>query len=76
MAKFTEEKLELAFIELLEVQGISYQYGKDIKRDESEVLLKDDLKAYLANRYSADNITHSEITQIVRKLETYPASDL
>ena len=76
MAKFTEEKLELAFIELLEEQGISYQYGKDIERDESEVLLKDDLKEYLFARYKSDNITASEITQIVRKLETYPASDL
>ncbi len=76
MSKFTEEKLELAFIELLEEQGISYQYGKDIERDESEVLLKKDLKEYLATRYQSDNITDSEITQIVRKLETYPASDL
>ena len=76
MAKFTEEKLELAFIELLEEQGIKYQYGKDIDRNESEVLLKDDLKEYLATRHKSDNITDSEITQIVRKLETYPASDL
>ncbi|PLX20459.1 type I restriction endonuclease [Candidatus Parcubacteria bacterium] len=76
MGKFTEEKLELAFIELLGEQGISYQYGKDIERDESEVLLVDDLKAYLASRYKNDNITQSEITQIIRKLESYPASDL
>jgi type I restriction enzyme R subunit len=76
MAKFTEEKLELAFIELLEEQGISYQYGKEIDRDESEVLLKEDLKEYLADRYKSDNITASEITQIVRKLESSPASDL
>lgn len=76
MTKFTEEKLELAFIELLEEQGIKYQYGKDIVRDESEVLLKDDLKEYLEDRYKNDNITDSEIIQIVRKLESYPASDL
>jgi type I restriction enzyme R subunit len=76
MSKFTEEKLELAFIELLEEQGISYEYGKDIERDESEVLLKDDLQKYLADRYTNDNITDSEITQIIRKLESYPASDL
>ena len=42
MSKFTEEKLELAFIELLEEQGINYQYGKEIARDESEILLKND----------------------------------
>ena len=27
MTKFAEEKLELAFIELLEKQDITYQYG-------------------------------------------------
>ena len=76
MSKFTEEKLELAFIELLENQGITYQYGKEIFRDESEVLLKDDLIEYLKNRYEIENITDSEITQIIRKLESYPSSDL
>tara|TARA_B100001063_G_scaffold247358_1_gene293189 strand:- start:20 stop:2032 length:2013 start_codon:yes stop_codon:yes gene_type:complete len=76
MNKFTEEKLELAFIELLEEQGIKYQYGKDIERDESEVLIKEHLVSYLSTRYKSDNITESEITQIIRKLESYPASDL
>lgn len=76
MSKFTEEKLELAFIELLGNQGITYQFGKDIKRAESEVLLEDDLKEYLKNRYKTENITDSEITGIVRKLQNYPASDL
>lgn len=76
MSKFTEEKLELAFIELLENQGITYTFGKDIVRAQSEVLLEDDLKEYLKNRYKSENITDSEITQIVRKLQNYPASDL
>lgn len=76
MSKFTEEKLELAFIELLENQGITYTFGKDIVRNSNEVLLEDDLKEYLKNRYKSENITDSEITQIVRKLQNYPASDL
>ncbi|MGE0051310.1 MAG: type I restriction endonuclease subunit R, partial [Arcobacter sp.] len=76
MSKFTEEKLELAFIELLENQGITYQFGKEIVRNESEVLLEDDLKEYLKNRYKTENITDSEIKGIVRKLHSYPASDL
>ncbi|WP_181404118.1 hypothetical protein [Aliarcobacter cryaerophilus] len=37
MSKFTEEKLELAFIELLENQGITYTFGKDIVRNSNEV---------------------------------------
>lgn len=76
MSKFTEEKLEHAFIKLLDEQGIKHQNGKTIIRDESEVLLKDDLKEYLRARYVSENITESEITQIIRKLQTYPASDL
>jgi len=76
MSKFTEEKLELAFIELLDEQGIKHQNGREIDRDESEVLLIDDLKAYLADRYKSENITDSEITQIIRKLQSYPSSDL
>ena len=76
MSKFTEEKLERAFIELLEEQGISYQHAKDIERDDSEVLIRDELKKYLQSRYKADDITESEITQIIRKLQSYPASDL
>lgn len=76
MSKFTEEKLELAFIELLENQGITYVFGKDIQRNQSEVLLEDDLKDYLKNRYKTENIRESEIVGIVRKLQNYPASDL
>jgi len=76
MGKFTEEKLELAFIELLGNQGITYQYGKEIIRSESEVLLEDDLKEYLKTRYKNENIRESEITAIVRKLHSYPSSDL
>lgn len=76
MSKFTEEKLELAFIELLENQGITYIFGKDIQRNQSEVLLEDDLKDYLKNRYKTENIRESEIAGIVRKLQNYPASDL
>ena len=76
MSKFTEEKLELAFIELLENQGITYVFGKDIQRNQSEVLLEDDLKEYLKSRYKTENIRESEINGIVRKLHSYPASDL
>lgn len=76
MSKFTEERLEQAFIELLGEQGIVHQNGKKLLRDGSEVLLKDDLKAYLQDRYEAENITKSEIVKIIRQLETYPASDL
>jgi len=76
MGKFTEEKLEQAFIELLHEQDITHQNGKELIRHESDVLLLDDLKAYLASKYQPERITPSEIDQIIRTLENYPSSDL
>lgn len=72
MSKFTEEKLELAFIELLENQGITYVFGKDIQRNQSEVLLEDDLKEYLKSRYKshlqiAINNPQFKLNQIQKK---------
>jgi type I restriction enzyme R subunit len=75
-AKFTEEKLELAIIELLEVEGYEHVLGQTIAREPNEVLIKDDLKAYLFKRYAADNITSGEVESVVRKLEVFSASDL
>ena len=76
MSKFTEEKLEQAFIELLRNEDIPHMSGKIISRDNEEVLLKDDLQHYLSEQYKDENITDSEIQQIIRKLEVYSASDL
>lgn len=74
--KFTEEKLEQAFITLLGEQDIPHVSGKDLIRNPEEVLLKDDLRSFLMAQYKGANITSSEVEQIIRTLETYPASDL
>lgn len=74
--KFTEEKLEQAFIKLLGNQDIPHVSGKNITRKPEEVLLKDDLRNFLMKQYKRANITESEVEQIVRKLKTYSASDL
>jgi len=73
---FTEAKLEQAVIELFEAEGYQYLSGEQIHKEMTEVLLRDDLKQYLLNRYSDDNITLNEIETIIRKLELYPASAL
>ncbi len=74
--KFTEAQLEQAFIELLGQEEIPHMLGGDIIRSEEEVLIKEDLKAFLLNQYKADNLTESEADQIIRQLEIYPSSDL
>jgi len=73
---FTEEKLEKAFIELLGEEGFDYVSGKDIVREPEEVLIIDDLKNYLRDKYEAEKITEEEIDTIIRELKNYPASDL
>ncbi len=74
--KFTEAKLEQAVIELFEAEGYKYLSGEQIHKEMTEVLLRDDLKQYLLNRYADENITLNEIEAIIRKLELYPSSAL
>jgi type I restriction enzyme, R subunit len=63
--EFTEEKLEQAIINLLEEQGYDYIHGEKIDRNNTEVLIKDDLKNYLFKKYKANHITPAEIESIV-----------
>ena len=45
--KFTEEKLEQAFIELLGNEYFPHHFGNNIKRAVDEVLIEEDLINYL-----------------------------
>jgi type I restriction enzyme R subunit len=74
--KFTEETLELAVIELLAEVDIPHCNGVFIYKQPDEVLLRDDLKQYLLNQYSKDDITLNEINTIIRQLELQPSSAL
>jgi type I restriction enzyme, R subunit len=74
--KFTEETLELAVIELLEAEQIPHANGQHIHKEMSDVILKDDLKQFLLNQYSDDDITLNEIAMIIRQLEVFPSSAL
>lgn len=90
--KFTEAQLEQAFIDLLQGQEMAYVNGKVLRTQETQgvqepptlyghiatenVLLKDVLRAYLAQQYAGEKITTNEINGIIRTLENLPASDL
>ncbi|XCN72096.1 MAG: HsdR family type I site-specific deoxyribonuclease [Candidatus Electrothrix aestuarii] len=74
--KFTEEKLELAIISLLSEKGYPHIHGAIIDREPGEVLIKEDLRAFLTRQYAKDHITANEIASIIRELESCPASDL
>lgn len=74
--KFTEETLEQAVIELFGEVHIPHHHGETIHKEMGDVLLRDDLRAFLLGRYSDQGITQSEIDSILRKLDFYPSSAL
>lgn len=74
--KFTEAQLEKAVIESLGKEGIPHKLGKTIKRALEEVLIKEDLKAFLLKKYASEKITVGEIDGIIKTMERLPASDL
>ena len=70
MANFNEHALEMSIMELFTEEGYTYVSGDKIHRERTEVLLKEDLKQYLYNRYAQDGITPSEVDSIVLMLKS------
>lgn len=74
--KFTEEKLEKAFTELLGQEGFPHHLGISIKRKPDEVLIDEDLRSFLLTQYSQQGITLNEVNSIILQLKSLSASDL
>lgn len=77
MTYFNEYTLEMGVMSLFEEQGYVYQNGeKDIHKELCDVLLYDDLRMYLQNKYSKDNITSTEIQRIINKISADVSGNL
>jgi len=74
--KFTEEKLERAFADLLGLEGFTHHLGFTIARKPDEVLIEEDLRNFLLTQYAPQGITLNEANAIILQLKTLPASDL
>lgn len=74
--KFTEEKLEKAFSELLGNEGFAHLPGASIVRRPDEVLIEEDLQNFLLTQYAGQGITVNEVRSIILQLKSLPASDL
>ena len=68
MTTFNEHALEMSIMELFKDEDYTYVSGDQIHRERTEVLLTDDLKQYLYNRYAKDGITPSEMESIILML--------
>ena len=67
-ALFSEAVLEQAIIDKFIAQGYEYVSGDNLHRELTDVLIEEDLSAFLAAKYAAEGITASEITSIIRSL--------
>ncbi|MFM7019082.1 type I restriction endonuclease subunit R [Flavobacterium sp.] len=74
--KFTEDKLERAFTELLAQEGFPHHLGISIARKPDEVLIEEDLKSFLLTQYAGQGITVNEIKSIILQLKSLSATDL
>lgn len=74
--KFTEEKLESTFSEILSSEGYPHFLGETLNRAQDEVIIIEDLSKFLQSQYNSENLSKSEIDQIALKLKSLPASDL
>ena len=68
MPNFNEHALEMSIMKLFQDEGYSYVNGSHIHRERTEVLLTDDLKQYLLNRYASEGLTISEVESIILML--------
>lgn len=68
MSHFNEHTLEMAIMELFEKEGYIYTNGEEIHKEISDVLLRNDLRLYLQNRYACEGITSIEVDRVIAKL--------
>ena len=70
MINFDEHSLEMSIMDLFQDEGYLYLNGEQIHRERSEVLLTDDLRQYLLNRYAKDGLTTTEADSILLRLKS------
>ena len=74
MTNFNEHALEMSVMELFEDAEYTYLKGDKIHRERKEVLLIEDLKQYLYNKYAQNNITPTEVDSIILMLKNISGS--
>lgn len=70
--KFTEDKLEKAFAELLGQEGFPHQSGIAIKRNPDEVLIKDFQHGSFSDKIL--NIKYIEASSFILKSDNWPSA--
>ena len=70
MAYFDEAQLEQSIIDLFGQEDYQYTPGGNIVREQSDVLLRDDLVDFLKAQYKREGITDIEVQTAIKKIES------
>ncbi|MCH4040565.1 MAG: HsdR family type I site-specific deoxyribonuclease [Lachnospiraceae bacterium] len=76
MTGFTEASLENVIVNAIADKGFEHVRGDQLSREYEDVLLEDDLRAFLQARYAVNGIADAEIDQIIRSLHTISITPL
>lgn len=68
MPSFNEHALEMSIMELFKDEHYIYQNGLNVHKERTDVLLIDDLKKYLLEKYSIENLTNNEVESIILRI--------
>lgn len=68
MPHFNEHALEMAIMDLFQQEGYTYTNGEQIHKEQSDVLLRDDLRAFLRCRYADCALSSQEVESILARL--------
>jgi type I restriction enzyme R subunit len=71
---FNEHALEISIMEMFAETGYTHVRGDEIHREKTDVLLADDLRLYLADRYASEGITKTEIESVILRLRSISGS--
>lgn len=71
---FNESDLESAIVELFRQEGYQYSHGDEIHRQLKDVLLYDDLRAFLSSEYP--QLSSTEIEKVVSRIDNLPSVPL
>lgn len=75
-ALFSEAVLEQAIIDKFKDEGYDYVSGDDLHRELTDVLIEEDLSAFLSAKYASEGITQSEIESVIRNLRYASATPI
>lgn len=73
---FNENDLEKAVVELFQCEGYENIAGDSIQRDFKDILLLDDLRKFILNRYADENLSETELQKIINKISLINSTPL